>query len=728
MHSPLLKNKVTVNLSVAVAALVSAGMAETSVAQNSPSGFELEEIVITARKIEENLQDAPLAVSAMTGESLEERGVEQITAVANIAPNVNFSYGGAVSGSGSAAVMFIRGVGQNDFTLVTDPGVGLYVDGVYYSRTIGSVLDVFDVDRIEVLRGPQGTLFGRNSTGGAINITSRNPDGEFGAKVKATIGDDSRQEMAASVNLPVNENFAVLISSLVRKRDGNVNDASGRELGDDDMYGMRIKGLWTPDPDFSLIVSADYVSENEGSAAEVPLVRNMDGSVSSSTRDNYTPVTVSQGKSVNDTDALGFSVTAEWTLTENATLKSITGYRDLDSTFARAPASASDFSTLDTYEHKQISEEIQLLGTVSNVNYVAGVFYMQEEGSNEDLTNVGVAPSGWPRIIGVEDVDNKNYAVFGEATWNLTDTTRIITGLRYTHEEKEVDQISQSIPGITRGTTASDPVVNYIGYDGLQPLDYSERTWRLALQQDIHDHLMVYASVSRGFKSGGFEQRVITPVTEPDTFKPEYVRSYEVGLKTDLESVRVNVAAFKADYTDLQISGNPPGSIATETFNGAEATIQGLEIELTWIPAPSFMMDLSIGIMDAEYDDIEGTANITLRDELIRTPEYSVAMGVSYLYDIGTNGSLKFRADLVSKGETHFEPDNDTASYEDGYTALDFNVAYFTANADWTVRLGVNNATNEKYLIAGDANIPLGYDLGIFARERNVYLSVEKIF
>ena len=177
-----------------------------AVAQDAgDKGFVLEEIMVTARKIEENLRDTPIAVTVITGDSLRERDLTQISGVADVAPNVNFSFGGTSSGSGSAAVVYIRGVGQNDFTPVTEPGVGIYVDDVYLGRTIGSVLDVLDLQSIEVLRGPQGTLFGRNTIGGAISLTSRDPGDTSSGRVRVTLGDDSRQEFFGSVDLPFND-------------------------------------------------------------------------------------------------------------------------------------------------------------------------------------------------------------------------------------------------------------------------------------------------------------------------------------------------------------------------------------------------------------------------------------------------------------------------------------------------------------------------------------------
>ncbi len=730
------KNMLKSPVCMAVAGLVGSLVSQPVLSQEgaAESGFALEEIMVSARRIEESLMDTPIAVTAMSGKMLEDRGAEQISAVANIAPNVNFSFAGTTSGSDSAAVIYIRGVGQNDFTLVTDPGVGLYVDQVYYSRTIGSVLDLFEVASVEVLRGPQGTLFGRNSTGGAINITTADPGDENGGKFKFLVGDDSRVELSATYDAIINDDLAMSFSALKRDRDGTATDASGRDLGDDDMAGARIKTVYEPSDSFSLKVSADYVREKEGSAAEVPLIRNPDGSVSSATVIDFTPVEESQGLSVNDQKAFGISAVAEWSLENDMTLTSVTAYRDLDALFARTPSSATRFATVDEYEHQQLSQELRLSGGTESLSYVVGAFYMDEEGSNTDLVDVGVAPGGWPRLIDAPSVNNSNYALFAEGTWSLTDNTRFLTGIRYTDESKEATFRSRTVPGVTRGTSATDPIIEDIGFSNPQSLDFSETTYRAVLQHDFSDSTTAYVSHSTGFKSGGFNQRLVGPLTggaftEPDDYLPETVTSNEIGFKADFESVRLNLAAFSSDYEDVQISGNPPGEIATETFNGAEASIDGFEVELTWVPSPSWLIDFSVGVIDAKYDEFVGDSNeVSVDDEFIRTPKHSAALGISYSYDLNSGANLKSRIDVTNKGETHFEPNNDAGTFEDGYTTVDFNMAYTSASGEWLLRMGVNNLTDEEYLLAADSNSGLVYDLGVFARPRNFYLSAEKSF
>ena len=267
------------------------------------------------------------------------------------------------------------------------------------------------------------------------------------------------------------------------------------------------------------------------------------------------------------------------------------------------------------------------------------------------------------------------------------------------------------------------PVQNFVSR-GFRELDFSEVTWRAIAAYDITSEINAYGSVSTGFKSGGFDARYTAPTTdnEPTSFDPEEVINYELGLKLSIPKagLRLNIAAFTADYTNIQVQGNPPGQIATVTFNGAEANIQGLEFELDWAPTNSLTITGSLGLLDAEYRDLNENANeFTLEDELIRTPTSSYNIGVSYLFKLGDAGTLLPRFDLSSQNGLHFEPANDDLLFEEGYQHINFLVAYKTRKKNITVTAGVLNLTDQRYLLSGDSNGVLSYALGIYSRPRN---------
>jgi iron complex outermembrane receptor protein len=700
----------------------------------SQDGLSVDTIVVTARRFEENVQNAPIAITAVTGEGLEIRDVDDVAGLTEIAPNVTISSGN-FSGNGSAAVAFIRGIGQIDFTLTTDPGVGIYVDGVYYARAVGSVLDLFDVKRVEVLRGPQGTLFGRNSTGGAISIFTKDPPRDFGASGRIIVGGDDRYEGFASVGGMVSDTLGIIASGLIRRQDGVAVDASGRDLGDDHMQGARAKAVWKATDSFELTLAGDYVSEQEGSAPEVPLVRAADGSVDNTkTKFYFSPATAAMGESGTRSEAWGVSLTADAAVSDVVSVKLITAHRSLDSLFHRQPSPlTSRFYSTDPYDHRQFSGELQATAKLERFQLVAGAFYMSEHGSNLGIVDVGAAPTGFPRLIGTE-IDNENWAVFGEATVSLTDRLRVIGGLRYTDETKGARFTSQSIPGVTRGTTSASPVISTIGFNPDQELNFNKATYRGVVQYDVSDQLNFYGSYSTGFKSGGFNPRLVGALVsgffkEPDIFLPESVATAEAGLKFQNRNLRLNVAAFHTDYTNIQISGAPPGQIATQTFNGAKAKVDGLEVEMNWAATPALLLDASLGLMDARYTSINAnSAEVTLKDKFVFTPPYTLGLGATHLLSLGSAGEVRSHVGAFRSGRVHFEPSNAIATFEDGYTTVDASITYLSPGEEWKLTFGVNNLTDERYLVAGDANVSLAYDIGQFARRRNWYLKLAAEF
>ena len=321
------------------------------------------------------------------------------------------------------------------------------------------------------------------------------------------------------------------------------------------------------------------------------------------------------------------------------------------------------------------------------------------------------------------DIDNSSFAVFGEATFNLTDKLHLTGGLRYTTETKRFDPNSFAV---------NHPTPRFIT-QGFRELDFSRVTWRGILAYDVTENINAYGSVSTGFKSGGFDSRYTSPTVdnEPTTFDPENVTNFEVGFKAFIPTadLRVNIAAFVADYENIQVQGNPPGQIATVTFNGAEASINGIEIELDWSPVNNLIINGSLGLLDAEYESLDQNANeFSLEDELIRTPTSSYNLGVSYLIGLGDAGSLLPRVDITSQNNIHFEPANNDLVFEDGYNNVNASITYTTKDQKLNFSAGIINLTDQRYLLAGDSNGTLSYANGVFARPRNWFGSVKYNF
>lgn len=711
------------------------------------SGVSLEAVTVTSRKREESLKDVPVAITAVSGRKLEALQANDISSVASIAPNVNFSFAGTTSGSPAAAVIYIRGVGQNDFLQTLDPGVGVYVDGVYMGRTIGSVLDLVDPERVEVLRGPQGSLFGRNTIGGAISLSSKDPGDETKGYLKATTGRYNRIGLQGSVNLPFSETVKARVSAKYHKRDGYVQRLiAGDELGNDNSFGARANFLFEPSEQFKIKVNVDYTREDEFGAAEEQLDpngvfatlfnNNIIGDTLCPQNENlecFQNTVSTEEFTTNETapnfsrvNAFGAAVIAEYDLSDLLSLKSITSYRDLDSEFTRGSDGSPVvlFQTQNDYEQSQFTQEVQLTGSSDQVDFVSGLYYFNETGS--DLANVEAAAlpfiPTFPLLSGGE-IDNSSFAIFGEATFHVTDRLHLTGGLRYTTETKRFDPNSFAV---------NSPTPRFIT-QGFRELDFSRVTWRGILAYDVSDNSNVYGSISTGFKSGGFDSRYTSPTVdnEPTSFDPENVTNFEIGFKTFIPTadLRLNIAAFSADYDNIQVQGNPPGQIATVTFNGAEASIRGIELELDWSPVRNLIVSGALGLLDAEYESLdENTNEFTLDDNLVRTPTSSYNIGLSYLIDLDKSGSLLPRVDISSQNNIHFEAANNDFVFEDGYNNINATLTYTTRSRQVDITAGIINLTDSRYLIAGDSNGTLSYANGVFARPRNWFASIKYSF
>ncbi len=817
-------------LSVAITAtclcVPSVSMAEEDMDE---AGFTLEEIVVTAQKRESSLQDTPISVTAVTGQLLNEMGIADITGIANVAPNISFSTTGTVSGSSSAAVVYIRGIGQNDYVPVVDPGVGIYVDEVYMGRTVGSVLDLMDIKSVEVVRGPQGTLFGRNSIGGAISISTNDPTGELGGKIRVIGGEDSRGEAFATFDLPVSDKVAANINLMRRKQEGTVERVlvpGSDKLGNVNSSGARIKLNWEASENLGFQLIADHVREREESAAEVnefirdlapgnagglpgawnglggfaafiaDLALDLDNDGQPDVFPNFS--TPGQGciaddttsgtncynnslnmgpfktretsLSQNDIDSWGISLAITYRFSDDLSAKLILAYRDLEAYFARqVDGTEFDiFENRDEYLADQFSVDLRFNGNSDKLDWVAGAFYFEETADNQlDFSGV-LEGSLYPVHFGGL-VDNSNYAVYGEGTFHFTEKLHLTAGVRYTDEEKTAKPNAFGYPGcdiellptspsescdsqysaFQEGGTLfrdrrTDNTTSYLIDPVWNSTEFSEVTWRLSLAYDVSQATFVYGSVSTGFKSGGFEWRVTNTefASNPDfqqsngseglpIFDPETVTTYEIGLKTEIgQTVRLNSSVFYSEFTDMIVAANA-GGIATFQTNAAEATIQGVETELTWIPTDAVLINAAIGYIDAQYDKTSEqaqAAGIDTDDKFVLTPEWSGSLGISYRIDLSNGASLTPRIDGTYKSEMEFEANNTQYTRENGYTAWNATLRYAAPGEKWNVTVGVENLTDELYKVGGDANSVIGYENVIYARPRNWYIAAELEF
>jgi len=732
----------------------SGAFAQEPPAEEQQAHGRMEEVIVTARKREESIQHTPIAITAFTGDTLDERGIVKLNDISQYSPNVVFDNYNSFGGANSNAIIYIRGIGQNDFVPTVEPGVGLYVDGVYLGRSVGSTLDLLDVERIEVLRGPQGTLFGRNTIGGAVNVVTRKPDEELGAKGDLTVGSDSKVNVRGSINLPFSDRVFARFSAASFNQDGYVDQINtGRDLGNTDTISARAALRWVASDAFELNLTADYSTDNGNGPPwlltgldfsdpgsflmlnnTLPFLpcaappSNPAGSLTNPNCINSQYLLADQRQNAGTAqffkgDIWGTSLTAEWQLTDALTLKSITAYRKLDTEFSNdegTPVSAG--LSLDIIVQEQVSQELQLLGSGvgEKLEWILGAYYFQEDGHNTnpvDFVPIALV-SGGP-------FDNDSIAGFGQGTYHVTDQLDLTAGVRYTRDTKRFlpDQF------ITDGKFTPFPV-------GLRVLPFreveiseSDVTPMVNLAYQATPDFMLYGTYSEGFKGGGFAQRVFPPLPEVESFRPEFATAYELGFKyTGAEGrFRLNGAAFMTDYTDLQITVFT--GIAPVLDNAGDATIQGFELEMQAAPEGGWLLEAAAGYLDPEYDNVDPATALTGNEKFERISDWTLSGSLSKEIPLAASGTLTPQVSWSYRTSFFFDSFNSTLiDQEDAYHLFNAHIAWDSADARYGVTLGGTNLTDEEYFAGGAFQAGFGFASNIIARGREWYLTARFSF
>lgn len=743
-------------------------------AEPEPAGVE--EIVVTARRYEENLQSTPLAVSAFSGAGLEQAGVTSLVDVAAAVPNLTMSSTGSGAGGSSNTQTFLRGVGQTDFLITTDPGVAIYIDGVYYARTTGSAFDVIDLERVEVLRGPQGTLFGKNAVGGAISLISRPPSDQFGGSLQLTTGRFNRADIRASLDVPMSETLRARISGVWRNRDGFAKRLTdGTDLGDQNQLGGRLHLDWTPSDRLSFSLIADGTRERGGSAQSALMSFNpnvglarlwsnlvqIPQGLSLPIVNAATPfVSSATGPNVSNLDLWGVSLTSKFEVSDDIEIKSITAYRELKAEFARDGdnSPSSYVETHNRVNQDQFSQELQILGggPDSRFRWVLGGYYFNEGAIDRNdvrlagglfralealpgpVVPLSPAPcptacaggAGNPINIGFDldfDIFNrirtKSYAAFGQASYNITDALRASVGLRYTKEDKSYfldhRRINAGVPIIV-------PTLVSRSDDDVSP--------RFGLDFQASDAVFLYASASKGFKSGGFNGRPTT-VAAVQSFGPETLWSYEIGAKTNLldRRLRFNIAGFFSKYKDIQLTSvraDSTGNLILVTENAGRAETRGVEIELTAIPARGLNVTASLGYLDAKYTSLNPGATITLNTKFVKAPEWTTGASLSYTFELSPEaGDLTLRGDWTMRSDYFNEPTNSTIIDQDGFSLFNARIAWTSPGERFEIALFGTNLTDKRYIVSGlSSATSFGLEEANFGRPREWGLSARYKF
>ena len=678
----------------------------------------IEEVIVTARKRQESLQETPISITAFSRIDLEEANMIDLRDIGKFTPGMSFtSYG---MGSAEAGAIFLRGIGQSDHMVTTDPGVGLYIDGVYVGRNQGAALDLLDLERVEVLRGPQGTLFGKNTIGGAVNVVSARPQGEPGGHLGATVGQEGRLNVQASAEFGIGENLAVRASTLSRNRDGVGEQVfTGEQTGDESSISGRVQLLWTgAASEFSLVADASrarqaavphsfyefadwmvdffgaapcFTSAGAGEYAPCPAGTATDPFDSYSLDDLDT-----------EQDLFGVSATWQWNLSDLMTFKSITAYRDMayvgNLEFDGAPQVVVHY--LETGESDQFSQELQLLGAneVATLNWIAGLYYFTEDGYNlqDDLQfgNLDQRRSA---------VETSSFALFGQATVDLSERFSLTAGLRYTEEDKDYDVVYRRLDagGAQALDEAGEPV--YLVSPTSLGDSWNAVSGTLNGKFQVSDGIMLYATYSRGFRSGGFAARP-SRQSSVGVYDPEYVNMVEAGIKIQAleDRLRLNVAAYTSGYEDYQVQVNRVGdSFDTRVLNAAEAEIDGFELELTAVLSQTVRIDATLGYTDAQITKVDLDpsleANFMAGSRLPYVSNYTFSISPRVQWPLGNGAEVVLRADYSYRDDFFGQIANSPFEWEDGYGLVNARLEYISSGERWRLGLYGINLADRKY-------------------------------
>lgn len=682
--------------------------AQTPPAPEPEPAVGLEEIVVTAQKREESLQDTPISVVAFTSQDLENRGIGSVVDLRSSVPNLQLT---PHPNSATTVRLFIRGVGNNDDQITMDPSVAVYLDGVYVARNQGLAMEVADIERIEVLRGPQGTLYGRNATGGAINFITLAPElGKFGFKQNFTVGNQALFTSRTQANLPLGEEAAVQLSYLKTMKDGFVDNLGTgvSRFGDQDRDAYRAALLWQPADALDVRYSYDRseIGDTPAFIAAVPFYP------ATAPRPEAGSPSVNNLRR-NDVVAQGHNLTASWQVTDALTLKSITGYRELDNETYQDYHSGvlgpvPIFITSWDSTQDQFSQELQAIGSALDERfmYVAGLYYLDESADSFDSTNV---PGRRVRTDRTITIDNSAYALYAQGTYTpaaLDGRLHVTAGARWSQDDREATLQNTVVPGV------GAPIVGPLGsgdnsFDNVSP--------SLIVGFDVQPELNVYAKAVKGYKTGGFNVRASSIARFEAGFDEENLMSYELGMKSQWwdNRVRLNTAVFYADYDDIQVNvqSDPTNPAVTDVFNAGKAEISGVELDLDARLTSSLGVTLSYAYLDADYSEIINAAGVDVswQYHFVEAPRNSVNTRLQYDFPELSFGQFSALVDYAWQGDK-YSASNDSRYVVGSYGLLNARLnltGIEFAAGELRAALWGRNLTDEEYYVAHfNAGVP----------------------
>lgn len=720
---------------------------ETPAAQSAAEGTQggVEEIVVTAQRRSESVQDIPLSITAVTGNQLRATGVTDVVGLGNRMANVNINV------VQNIVRINIRGIGTNAVTPITEGSVAFHVDGVYITRPEAQAAAFFDVQRVEVLRGPQGILYGRNATGGAVNVITGQPTDELDGYAQLTLGNYSTILTEGAIGGPLSDGVSARVAFQTSNHEGYLTQLFGvggvteRDIGDLNTRAVRAQLRFEPTPDLSFTFSGDYFYQSDASAYLVDFgpgdngVPNLTVSLGGGTPSP--DVRVQYGNQPNTVDKRnwGIGLTGIWDITPNATLTSITAYRrysyDYFMDYDQTEAAGAIFGAFNDSE--STSQELRLSGSTGRLNYVLGAYYLSSlvdytQASTRNRFYFGGPDLQVNGIFNMGKTDTVALAGFGQVGYDINDWLGIDLGLRYSWERqiKRDEMLSNSI---TQPLDINGPH-NFTTIIPFARVSFDSWTPKATVRITPVDDVMIYASYSRGFRSGGFS---IGAGTAPP-FAPEELTSYEVGIRSQFldNRLQANVSAFLYDYSNLQVRrALPNGQSILESAGSAEA--YGIEAEIIAIPVDDLRINLDVGLLNTEFKEYSTTDGLRPAlgvidlsgNRFLDAPPYRINLGVEYTWHPSW-GDVTLRGEARYTGRTYYTPFNTEPYSQAPYDLYDVFLNYTSPDRKWFGGLFVRNIENDDIQASGiGATLQIGgYVQGVLLPPRTFGIRLGRRF
>jgi Outer membrane receptor proteins, mostly Fe transport len=681
--------------------------------QGSAAQGGIGEIIVTAQKRAQNLQDVPISVTAFDDTAIKEAGFTNSLSIGDQVPNLEIKTFGGVPN------ITIRGVGNNDFNASSIGPISIYRDDVVVASTGSQIFSLFDLERIEVVRGPQGTLFGKNTTGGAIQFFSKLPGDSFEGNARIGYGRFDLFEAEAAASLPLADTLSVRIAGIVRRRDGEkLNLYTGDRAIDVDEAAARAILRWRPsaDTDIRLTVGggrdrSDYLENKPvGTINGADLFGYSDPYPDNPNLLNFN----GQSRNYSDNVFVNLSIAQDF---GDFTFRSLSGYdkSDVDNRVdVDGGTKRVDEITFLT-DAEQITQEFQLAYDNGPLNAIAGLYYFQEDldaDSNADLLGELSFADGALPLITRATRKNKAYAIFGQATYAVLPTLRLTLGGRYTIDKVRATHRADLVEGFFDRDIPDGTPIPLVPFARLSDT-FKSFSWRVAADLDVTDDILAYASIDRGFKAGGFNIGIITSVAERTQVDPEYLTSYEIGLKSTLfdRRLRLNLSAFYYDYTDLQVlSVNRQAGSAVPTLgldNAADATIKGIEVEATALPVDWLNLGLNMGLLDAKFknylsgaiDPVTGDARDFSGNRMPGAPKFTLSTFAQATIPVG-DFETRWRIEYNYTGKKYYNnAEDELISSGEGYGLLNLRFTLARPDQGWELAAWAKNVTGKAYIV-----------------------------